>query len=177
MSPAAGGLIAGAAASPPREAMEGSQPVSTLDLKGLPPGLRHLARRVGAAARTALGVHEVSTYALSITFVNDREIARLNRRALGREGPTDVIAFDLSEKGLPYGVVGDVYISLDRARANSRTFKVSESEEIIRLVVHGILHLVGHKDDTGPRRRRMELVQERMVRRLLDKQRKPAGPE
>jgi len=157
--------------------MEGSQPVSALGVKGLPSGLRHLTRPIGVAARTAFRAHDVSTYALSITFVNDREIAKLNRRALGRKGPTDVIAFDLSEDGLPYRVVGDVYISLDRARANSRAFKVSLSEEIIRLVVHGILHLVGHRDDTGPRRRKMELVQERMVKRLLGKRSKKAGPE
>jgi rRNA maturation RNase YbeY len=151
--------------------MEGSQPVSALDVKGLPPGLRHLTRPIGVAVRRAFRAHAVSAYALSITFVNDREIAGLNRRALGRKGPTDVIAFDLSEDGLPYGVVGDVYISLDRARANSRTFKVGESEEVIRLVVHGILHVLGHRDDTAPRRRRMELVQECMVKRLLGKQR------
>jgi rRNA maturation RNase YbeY len=157
--------------------MEGTQPVSVLDLKGLPPRLRHLKRSLGMAAQSAFGAHAVKNYALSITFVGDREIARLNRSALGRKGPTDVIAFDLSEEGLPYGVVGDVYISLDRARAASKALKISESEEVTRLAVHGMLHVLGHRDDSGPRRRRMELVQERMVKRLLGKPPRRAGRE
>jgi len=117
--------------------MEVTQPVSTLDLKGLPPRLRQLKRRLGMAAKLAFGAHAVTNYALSITFVGDREIASLNRRALGRKGPTDVIAFDLSEEGLPYGVVGDVYISLDRARAASKALKISESESQLRKTKFG----------------------------------------
>jgi rRNA maturation RNase YbeY len=99
--------------------------------------------------------------------VSDRKIAGINRRALGRRGPTDVIAFDLSEKGLPCGVVGDIYISLDRARVSSRAFKVSESEEIIRLVAHGVLHVAGYRDATRRERREMEAVQEQVVKLVL----------
>jgi probable rRNA maturation factor len=114
---------------------------------------------------------------VSITFVSDRQIARLNRRSLGRSGPTDVIAFDLSEAGLPYDLVGDIYISLDRARANGRAFGATFGEEVLRLAVHGMLHLVGHRDDTGARRRRMELVQERMVARVLGRRPGKAGSQ
>jgi probable rRNA maturation factor len=151
--------------------MDGSRPSAAVDLKGLPASLGHLARPIKAVARQIFRDHAISTYALSLTFLGDPEIARLNRRSLGRKGPTDVIAFDLSEAGLPYELVGDIYISLDRARAASRTFKVSVGEEIVRLAVHGMLHLVGHRDGTGRSRRSMELAQERMVGRFSGKRR------
>ena len=119
-----------------------------------------------AASRMLFRSHTVESYALSVTFVTDRRIAHLNRQALGRKGPTDVIAFDVSEAGLPYDVVGDIYISIDRARVNSRAFRVNESEEILRLVVHGVLHLVGYSDQGAQAKRRMERAQEIVVKRL-----------
>lgn len=110
--------------------------------------------------------HGTDRYALSVTFVGDEEIARLNRESLGREGPTDVIAFDLSEEGLPFDKVGDVYISLDTAGANSESFGVSRSEELLRLVVHGTLHVLGHADGSSSERRDMETLQEEFVEKF-----------
>ena len=98
-------------------------------------------------ARRVLEDHGVTSYAISISFVKDREIAGLNRERLNRIGPTDVIAFDLSEPGLPLDRVGDVYISKDTALANSARFKVRPEEELLRLVVHGVLHVLGYRDD------------------------------
>jgi probable rRNA maturation factor len=107
--------------------------------------------------------HGVEKYALSITFIGDEEMTRLNRESLGRDAPTDVIAFDLSEEGLPFDSVGDVYISLDTARTNSERYRVSHSEELLRLVVHGALHLLGYTDASSAERRRMETLQEEIV--------------
>jgi probable rRNA maturation factor len=146
--------------------MEARGRVRSIDLRGLPPRLGRIKRPIELAARAVLRAHSVKSYALSITFVSDRRIAGINRRALGKNGATDVIAFDLSEAGLPSGVVGDIYVSLGRARASSRAFKVSESEEIIRLVVHGVLHVVGYRDATAASRRKMESVQEQVVKRV-----------
>jgi probable rRNA maturation factor len=110
--------------------------------------------------------HGVDRYTLSVTFVGDEEMARLNRETLGRDGPTDVIAFDLSEEGLPFESVGDVYISLDTALANSERFGVSRSEELLRLVVHGTLHVLGHTDGSSSERGEMETLQEELVEKF-----------
>ncbi len=107
--------------------------------------------------------HGVDKYALSITFIGDEEMTRLNRESLGTDAPTDVIAFDLSEEGLPFESVGDVYISLETALTNSERFHVSQSEELLRLVVHGALHLLGYTDTSPAERRRMETIQEEIV--------------
>jgi probable rRNA maturation factor len=60
---------------------------------------------------------------------------------------TDIITFDLSEK--PGIIQGDIYISIERARENSKTFKANLASEVRRLMVHGILHLVGYSDKTA----------------------------
>jgi len=67
----------------------------------------------------------------------------LNLRFKGREGPTDVLAFDFGEDDF----LGEVYVSADRAREQSVEYGITETEEIKRLVVHGILHLLGYSHD------------------------------
>jgi probable rRNA maturation factor len=146
--------------------MPRSRETSSVHTKGLPARGAGLDRAIRRAAREVLREHGIKAYALSITLVDDEEMRGINRRAFGRRGSTDVIAFDLSEEGLPCGVVGDVYISLDRARENSLRFAVGEREEIVRLVVHGVLHVIGFEDGTRSLRRAMETEQERIVSRL-----------
>jgi rRNA maturation RNase YbeY len=111
-----------------------------------------------------LAEHSVRSYSISISFVTDGEISRINQESLHRQGPTDVIAFDLSEDGLPFERVGDVYISVDTALVNSKRFGVSAGEEILRLVVHGVLHVVGYTDRDPAERQKMERAQERIVK-------------
>jgi rRNA maturation RNase YbeY len=98
--------------------------------------------------------------------VSDEEITRINKASLGRPDPTDVIAFDLSEAGLPFECVGDIYISMDTAIDNSARFDVKPWEEILRLAVHGLLHLVGYDDSSAVARDKMTEVQEDIVKRF-----------
>jgi probable rRNA maturation factor len=149
--------------------MKLSRRIKAVDVSGLPRGLASLEPVVKRAARAVLRDHKLDCYAVSITFVGDPEITRLNRVALGKRGPTDVIAFDLSEAGSPAGAVGDIYISLDRARAQSAEFGVGLREELVRLATHGVLHTIGYRDRTPAARRRMEARQERVVGRLFAK--------
>jgi len=89
---------------------------------------------------------------LSITFVSRAEISRLNRRYLGHHGPTDVISFGLGRVGRRGAVVGDVYICVDVARENARKQGIAAGEELLRLVVHGTLHVLGHDHPSGGKR-------------------------
>ena len=94
-----------------------------------------------------------------ITLLSAAHMRRLNRRATGRRGVTDVIAYALPQ---PDGsLLGDVYIC--PAVAGSR-------EELVRLAVHGTLHVLGydHPEGAGRTRSRMWRLQERYVRRLVD---------
>lgn len=95
----------------------------------------------------------------------------LNRRATGRRGLTDVIAYALPQPD--GGLVGDVYI----CPAAARRADAALSEELIRLAVHGTLHVLGYDHPDGPRRTRSAMWrrQERYVRRLLPTARGRAG--
>jgi probable rRNA maturation factor len=95
-----------------------------------------------------------------VLIVGDRRIRTLNRRWLGHDRATDVISFPMDEDGY----LGDIVISAVRARVQARENKVPLANEIERLVVHGILHLVGY-DDTRPRlAARMWKKQEELLR-------------
>ena len=83
--------------------------------------------------------------AVNVVFVNDRRIHELNRRFLKRDRPTNVISFNCDEPCLPgeTRLLGEVYVSRDRARAQARDYGVSYASELRRLVLHGLFHLLG----------------------------------
>ena len=79
---------------------------------------------------------------ISITLLSDEEIQAMNHRWLGHDRVTDVIAFPLHEPG---GVpLGDVYVGLEQARRQAYELGIEPSEEWLRLVVHGTLHVLGY---------------------------------
>lgn len=96
-------------------------------------------------------------------------VRALNRRYLGHDRSTDVLSFPLAEGRI---LEGEVYVNLDRARAQARDYGVSYPEEVIRLVVHGTLHLAGYEDGTALARRAMRLREDRYVEALAG--RRPA---
>ena len=83
--------------------------------------------------------------AVNVVFVNDKRIHELNLRFLKRDRPTNVISFNCDEPHLPGEprLLGEVYVSRDRARAQAREYGVSYASELRRLVLHGLLHLLG----------------------------------
>lgn len=127
-----------------------------------------LARReVAEIARTVLRAEKVRRARLSIAFVDDTRIARLNRRHLGHRGPTDVISFALSDAS--EGLVGDIYIAPGVARRNAAEQGLPVRDELRRLVVHGVLHVVGydHPEGAGRYDSPMWVRQEQLVRKLV----------
>lgn len=103
---------------------------------------------------------------LSVTFVGPARMRTLNREWKGHDSPTDVLSFHLP--GPDGALAGDVYICPAVARANADAAGVSPREELIRLVVHGTLHVLGYDHPEGPGRTRsaMWLRQERYVKAL-----------
>ena len=126
---------------------------SPLEIHVASAGVRvSLAReRVAALARAVLRAERVTRGSLSITFVDTRTIARLNREHLGHRGPTDIITFELATPARDT-VSADVYISPDVARAQAAEYGCGVREELARLVVHGALHAVGWTHPEGDER-------------------------
>lgn len=120
------------------------------------------------AARSVLRAEGRHDGELSITLLSDADIAELNGRYLGREGPTDVIAFSLGSEDRP---LGDVYVGVEQARRQAQELKIPVVEELARLVIHGTLHVLGHDHPEGAERvdSPMFEVQESFVRALFPK--------
>jgi probable rRNA maturation factor len=121
---------------------------------GVEPGLRVpvAQSRVAAVADRVLCAEGVRDAAISITFVTDRRIAALNWQHLRHRGPTDVISFAFAAEVRGAPLTGDIYIAPDVARRNARMAQRGVREELVRLVVHGVLHVVGHDHPEGDAR-------------------------
>lgn len=94
---------------------------------------------------------------LSFILMSDEDLLRYNMRYLGHRYYTDVITFDADERDF---VGGDVLISLDRVRDNARSLARPVQEELRRVMVHGLLHLLGYTDKT--------IADKKAMRRLED---------
>jgi probable rRNA maturation factor len=89
---------------------------------------------------------------LSLVLVNDRQIAMINRDYLGKDKPTNVISFAMSEGefgDLGSGILGDVIVSVDTAFRHAGESGSDPLDEIRYLLIHGILHLIGYDHETG----------------------------
>lgn len=82
---------------------------------------------------------------ISYIFCSDDFLVDINIKFLQRDYYTDVISFDYSEKGV---VSGDIMISVDRVKENAQNLGVSYLDELKRIMVHGLLHLIGYDDST-----------------------------
>jgi probable rRNA maturation factor len=130
-----------------------------------------LERRLAAVARRVLGWEGAHRARVELTMLDAAAMRRLNRRAKGRRALTDVLAFALPQ---PDGtLVGDVYLCraaaerfVSRAGAGRGAERIEE--EMVRLAVHGTLHVLGydHPEGSGRTRSAMWRRQERYVRRL-----------
>jgi probable rRNA maturation factor len=127
-----------------------------------------LARaRVADLVRGVLRAERVRHAMISVAFLDEAEMARLNWRHLRHRGPTDVISFGLtSAPGAP--VVGDIYVSPAVVRTNARANRRPVREELARVVIHGVLHVLGHDHPDGEERvgSPMWRRQERLLGRL-----------
>jgi probable rRNA maturation factor len=128
-------------------------------------GIEDYSDELILAARAALSDRSAVAAELSVTFVTDQSIAELNHEYLQRSGPTDVLAFCLGDDP----IVGDVYISAETARRNARACRIPLKEELLRLVVHGTLHVLGYDHPEGDERQQSAMfqLQESLVDRLL----------
>jgi probable rRNA maturation factor len=81
---------------------------------------------------------------INFIFCTDEELRKLNNDFLKHDYYTDILTFDLSES--KKDVTADIFISVDRTRDNAKSFSVSFSRELHRVMIHGLLHLCGYKD-------------------------------
>lgn len=166
------------------------------------PRWRIRRKALASLARTVLSRIGYRNTILSVVFVSDRRLQQLNHRFLGHPWKTDVLTFPFSDlppfvsidrmvgggiaptecrrsAGTRYSrrgnlrvFIGEILISLERARAQAKRFHVSFNEEVVRYVCHGILHLSGYSDRSLRERMKMRRAEDRLLRFLSAKQKR-----
>lgn len=127
----------------------------------------HLLRRIIRGLLTDLLA--IQTADLGVFIVAAPEMARLNERFLGHAGATDVITFDYKDAEAAHPGLelhGEIFVCLDEAVTQARRFHTSWPAELVRYIVHGVLHLRGYTDQVPAARRRMKREEDRLLRAL-----------
>lgn len=106
------------------------------------------------------------SFDLAIYLVEAPEITRLNKEFLRHQGSTDVITFDYCDPAQPERLAGEIFVCLDEAVRQARRFHTSWQSELVRYVVHGILHLCGYDDGEPNARRKMKRRENSLVSQL-----------
>jgi probable rRNA maturation factor len=120
--------------------------------------------RTASALLEAVGERDSS---VSVSFVRDPAIRELNRIHRGKDAATDVLSFPLIEPGDAYAggerLLGDIVISVDTARRQAADYDAPLGREVERLLIHGMLHLLGHDHLEAEERRHMEHEERRLA--------------
>lgn len=98
---------------------------------------------------------------LVFIITSDESLVEINRKFLKHDYYTDVITFDYSAEGT---VNGEIYMSIDTIRRNALSYKSGINEELFRVMIHGILHLCGYRDERKEERKKMFSRQEEKLK-------------
>ncbi|MBD3380426.1 MAG: rRNA maturation RNase YbeY [Candidatus Omnitrophica bacterium] len=133
--------------------------------------------RVAEAAETALRALGLEDAEVNIVLVSNQKIRAMNRRYLGKDASTDVIAWPaygdplFTENGAT-GFLGDIAVSSDKAAANAAIYGQTFGWELVLYVIHGLLHLKGFDDRNDKDRRKMRAKEDELLQRV---QKRTAG--
>jgi probable rRNA maturation factor len=122
------------------------------------------ARALKSALRKLLASVDQDDAAISLTLVDDTAIRELNREHRGRDKATDVLSFPLDPEPFAHEkLLGDIVISIDTARRQAADYDAPLQRELERLMIHGLLHVLGHDHMEADERARMETEERRLA--------------
>ena len=90
--------------------------------------------------------HKIKNIELSLILSNRNYLNQLKMKYFNQNYYTDVIAFNLNNQD--EDIVGEIYVSIDDIKQNAEKFNVTFNDEFKRIIIHGLLHIIGYKDDT-----------------------------
>jgi probable rRNA maturation factor len=120
-------------------------------------------------ANELLAELQISEAKFGINLVAAPEMTLVNWTFLRHKGSTDVITFNYADKIEKTILAGEIFVCVDDAVSQARQFKTNWQSEIVRYIVHGILHLVGYDDLTPELRRKMKRAENLLLRKLAKK--------
>ena len=106
------------------------------------------------------------SYSISLIFINEEELKKMKNEYFQQDLYTDVIAFNLNDKG--EDLDGELYLSIKIIQHNAKLYDVSLESEIKRVVAHGLLHLVGYKDDDDKSKKEMTKNEDTCIELFID---------
>ena len=98
---------------------------------------------------------------INYIFCNDEDLVKLHQQYLGKEDLTDIITFDYVQDKK---VSGDIFISTERVEENASLFNVSAEDEMLRVMSHGLLHLLGFKDKSDSEQKHMRTKENEKIK-------------
>jgi len=122
--------------------------------------------RLRSWLRSVIHQHNKKISSINFIFTSDNLLLEINKKYLKHNTYTDIITFDQSSK--PNKIEADIYISLDRVSFNSINLKTSFEEELHRVMIHGVLHLLGYKDKTKEEKEEMRKKENHYLALRLD---------
>jgi probable rRNA maturation factor len=125
------------------------------------PGKRILRRWLEYAIREENGVPG----AINFVICNDEFLFKMNKKYLKQKMLTDILTFPMAEDGNT--VSADLYISIDRVRDNSKKYKQQVKKELARVMIHGILHLMGYDDHSEEGKQKMKEKEDLYLKDLV----------
>ena len=117
-------------------------------------------RKVSRWIRSVAADYGFAVGNINYIFCSDERELEVNRRFLGHDYYTDVITFDYST---PSTLNGDIFISLDTVRSNAELVGTSFDNELLRILIHGVLHLTGQGDKTPETKAQMTAKEEKAL--------------
>jgi rRNA maturation RNase YbeY len=109
-------------------------------------------RKLSRWIKQIIEKHHRKTGDVSVILTNEKDLLALNKKHLQHNFHTDIITFDYNEGIL---ISGDLFISLDRIKDNAKLYNVTTKQELFRVIIHGVLHLLGFKDKTKTEQQEM----------------------
>lgn len=120
-----------------------------------------------AAVRGAAASANITAGEITVRFVDDGEITRLNRVFHNSAVPTDVLAFNIAATAQPRSLTADIAVSYQTACRNAARFRTTPRRELILYVIHGMLHLAGYNDHSLPARKKMRAKEKEILRNFI----------
>jgi probable rRNA maturation factor len=109
-------------------------------------------------------LHKTKAGDINYIFCTDEYLLEINKEYLNHDFYTDIITFDQSESNKK--IDAEIYISIDRVKENAETNKVAFTQELNRIIIHGVLHLVGFKDKSDAEAIEMRNLENKMLEML-----------
>ncbi len=130
------------------------------------PFLRFPKKQIVNILKLVLKTEKRKKNSLAIIFTNNYHIKKINKEFLNHNYTTDVIAFSL---GKDCGIDAEIYINLDAARKQAKEYMVSYSNEVSRLIIHGLLHIIGYNDATSDEKKKIIKLENKYLTKIFRK--------